>query len=90
MSDFAEQAKALDADLIARFRRAIEIGRWPDGRVLSDSQREVVMQALIVYEEEKVAPAERTAVMPDQCQSKSVFSEDRVDISGLGIDEHKE
>lgn len=32
------------------FVTAIEIGRWPDGRRLSEQQRELCMQAVIEYD----------------------------------------
>lgn len=43
----------------ASLKRAIEIGRWPDGRRLSDEQRALCMEAVIAYESAHVAEAER-------------------------------
>jgi uncharacterized protein YeaC (DUF1315 family) len=40
-------------------KRAIEIGRWPDGRRLSAEQRELCMEAVIAYEAAHVAGNER-------------------------------
>lgn len=40
-------------------RRAVEIGRWPDGRNLSDEQRALCMEAVIAYEAAHVDERER-------------------------------
>lgn len=40
-------------------RRAIEIGRWPDGRTLSDEQRALCMEAVIAYEATHIDERER-------------------------------
>ncbi|MDP2225861.1 MAG: YeaC family protein [Moraxellaceae bacterium] len=41
---------ALTPDLVQSFKRAIEIGKWPDGRRLTDEQRATCMQAVIAWE----------------------------------------
>jgi uncharacterized protein YeaC (DUF1315 family) len=41
-------------------KRAVEIGKWPDGRVLTAEQRELSMQAVIAYEQKHLAEHERT------------------------------
>lgn len=55
---------ALDDDLIQRFRTAVEIGKWPDGRALTDDQRQTCMQAIIVYEQANLPEHERTGYVP--------------------------
>ena len=42
-------------DIHASLKRAIEIGRWPDGRRLTPEQRELCMEAVIAYETAHVA-----------------------------------
>ena len=44
----------------ASLRRAVEIGKWADGNPLSREQRELCLQAVIVYEEQHVEARERT------------------------------
>ena len=48
--DFTELLASLDADTCERLRRALELGRWPDGRVVTTQQRELCMQAVIAYD----------------------------------------
>lgn len=40
----------ITADIYAAFCTAVEIGKWPDGRPLSDAQRETCMAAIIRYD----------------------------------------
>ena len=35
----------LDADIVARLKTAVEIGKWPNGVVLTTEQRQISMQA---------------------------------------------
>jgi uncharacterized protein YeaC (DUF1315 family) len=46
-------------EIHASLKRAIEIGRWPDGRRLSDEQRALCMEAVVAYEAVHVADSER-------------------------------
>lgn len=41
-------------------KRAIELGKWPDGNKLSSEQRQLCMQAVIAYEHKNLAPEEHT------------------------------
>lgn len=50
----------LTPELVDKFRLAIEIGKWEDGRRLTNEQRETCMQAVMVWEHEHLAPSERT------------------------------
>jgi uncharacterized protein YeaC (DUF1315 family) len=48
--DYQEQVKKLDPALVKRLRRAVEIGRWPDGQLLTSPQREHSLRAIIAWE----------------------------------------
>ena len=60
----SEWMSVIDQDIIDVFRRAVEIGKWPDGRELSKEQRETCMQAIIVYEHQHLSPEQRTGYVP--------------------------
>ncbi len=70
MSSFFETAKQLTPEVYENFKRAIETGKWPDGRALSDKQKTLVMEAVIVYEKAMLPAEQQTGYMPDGCQSK--------------------
>lgn len=56
--------EALTPDVIEKFKTAVEIGKWPDGKKLSQEQRETCMQAIISYEHQNIEETERTAYVP--------------------------
>ena len=41
---------AMTPDVYARLRQAVETGKWPDGTVLSEEQRDSCMQAVLLYQ----------------------------------------
>lgn len=61
--------KCMTATIYQTLREAIELGKWADGRKLSTDEQAAILQALIIYEAEQVAPSERIGFMPATCQS---------------------
>lgn len=57
-------------------RTALELGRWPDGRAMTDEERAASLQAVIVYEHEHLPQSERVGFMPVKCQSQAKDSVD--------------
>lgn len=51
---------ALNPDIVAKLKLAIEIGKWPDGRRLTREQVEVCMQAVLAWEIKNLPEHERT------------------------------
>lgn len=47
---YEELIERLDPTVYQSLRRAIELGKWPDGRTLSGEQRAICMEAVIHYE----------------------------------------
>ena len=41
-------------------KRAIELGKFPDGRIVSGHQRELMLEATIIYDSLKLPEQERT------------------------------
>lgn len=54
-----QMLNAMNPDIHAALKRAVEIGKWPDGRVLTDEQRALCMEAVITYDARFVSAAER-------------------------------
>lgn len=73
MSDqFRSVVRQLTPEIYENMRRAVELGRWPDGRVVSPQQRETCMQAMIAWEAEHVPEEQRTGYMPlANCDSET-------------------
>ena len=50
-------------------RTAVETGRWPDGRQVSDEQRRLCLQAVIAWEARNLPEEERTGYVANHCKS---------------------
>ncbi|WP_111497808.1 MULTISPECIES: YeaC family protein [Marinobacter] len=53
---YDELIKRLDPTVYKSLRRAVELGKWPDGRAISDEQRSICMEAVLYYEKEHGVP----------------------------------
>ncbi|MCP5174746.1 MAG: DUF1315 family protein [Moraxellaceae bacterium] len=51
---------ALNPDIVANFKQAIALGKWADGRRLSEEQKETCMQAVLLWEMQHLPEQERT------------------------------
>lgn len=72
-----EYIAAITPQVYQQFRRAIELGKWPDGKRLSDEQRATCMEAIITYEHLHVPQEARTGYIPvEGCSSKDKNSGD--------------
>ena len=79
--NFNDVAKGLTPEVYEQLKSAVEIGKWPDGRVLSKEQRQISMEAVLRYEVENLAPEQRTGYIPpktgDACSHDDVTNSDR-------------
>lgn len=48
--EFLQRATALPQEMIDRFSEAVATGRWDDGTLLSDEQKEVCIQAIMLHQ----------------------------------------
>lgn len=58
------------------FVQAIEIGRWPDGRRLSEQQRELCMQAIIEYDLQHNPEHQRIGFIDKGAKAKGELCDD--------------
>lgn len=49
-TDFKAAASQLAPEVLSRFRQALELGRWPDGRKVSPEQKKILMESIILAE----------------------------------------
>lgn len=56
---YRQSVRQMDRKTYDRLVDALAIGRWPDGRTLSNEQRQSAMQAVITWGELHLAPEER-------------------------------
>jgi len=57
--DYLQAIDSLSPEVYARLVRAVELGKWPDGRVVTAEQRANALQAIIAWGERHLQPADR-------------------------------
>lgn len=68
---------ALTPEIVEKFRQAISLGKWEDGRKLTEEQRQTCMQAVMVWEHEYLPVTERTGYIhkPKDKQGNTIGEE---------------
>lgn len=61
--DFQQLLNSITPEIYQQLQKAVEIGKWPDGRSISDEQRSLCMQAIIAYDQRN-PESERTGYVP--------------------------
>ena len=51
---------SLNPEIVEKFKTAIEIGKWANGEPLTQQQREICMQAVLIWEHKHLPETERT------------------------------
>ena len=51
--EYKQLISQLTPDIYLRLKTAIEVGKWPDGRVLSEAQKSACMEAVLSYQSMK-------------------------------------
>lgn len=75
--NFDDAATLIDPEIYKRFRQAVELGKWPDGRSLSKDQKEICLQAMMLFEaKQQVEAADRVGYIDTRkkvapCDSKT-------------------
>ena len=72
MSSFLQAIANITPEIHQSLKLALEIGKWPDGRKLTQEQKELTLQALIAWETHNLPEDQRIGYMGEQaCRSKS-------------------
>ncbi|KGD61265.1 hypothetical protein T9A_01714 [Alcanivorax jadensis T9] len=66
---FEDLISAMTQEVCDNMRRAIETGKWADGRPLTREQRETCLQAVIAWEAKNLPEEQRSGYMEQQCKS---------------------
>jgi uncharacterized protein YeaC (DUF1315 family) len=71
--DYKQLIATMTPEMYRRLRLAVELGKWPDGQVLTPEQRENALQAVIAWgerhlpEEQRVGYIDRGHKDGDSC-----------------------
>ena len=74
MNTVDELVESLTPDIVNDLKRAIEIGKFPDNRAVSEWQRELMIEATILYDALKLPEEERTGFIHRKKQASGVLN----------------
>lgn len=57
---FEKMIETMTPEVYQSLKRAVELGKWPNGERLSPEQRETCMRAVIAYDQTKLPEEART------------------------------
>ncbi|ARN75943.1 YeaC family protein [Oceanicoccus sagamiensis] len=77
--DFEQLISNITPDIHTALKRAIEIGKWPDGQRLTQEQRELCMEAVINYEQRFVAETDRVGYIDRGSKAEGELCDDKPD-----------
>lgn len=52
--------KTLTPEIVAKLKTAVELGKWDNGVALTKEQRQICMQAVLIWEHKHLPETERT------------------------------
>lgn len=70
MNTFIDMLRNISPEVYESLKLAIELGKWPDNRKLTQEQKELCMQAIIAWELENLPEDQRTGYMSQTCKSQ--------------------
>ncbi|UZJ45299.1 YeaC family protein [Marinimicrobium sp. C6131] len=62
--NYQDLLNSLTPEIYDNLKRAVELGKWPDGRVVTPEQRQHCMEAVIAYEHKHLPPEQHTGYIP--------------------------
>ncbi|WP_426417887.1 YeaC family protein [Aestuariirhabdus sp. LZHN29] len=66
---FEQLLGSITPEVYQNLRRAVELGKWPNGRKLTSEQRLQCMQAMIAWEKSNLPEEQHSGYMEQQCKS---------------------
>lgn len=67
--DFKELLESVNPDTYQSLKRAVELGKWPDGKKITREQRGLCLQAVISWETSHLPENERSGYIPPKKHS---------------------
>lgn len=64
--DYRQYIESMSPEVYERLKRAVELGKWPDGRTLTTAQRRDALQAVIAWDALHVAAPERVGFIDNR------------------------
>lgn len=80
---FDDIVNALSEDRYEVLKRSVELGKWPDGRILSNEEKGVSLQILIAYDRKHKPQEQRIGYIPPPDKTGCDHDEPVADHSNL-------
>lgn len=77
--DFQQLIDAIDPDTCEKLRLAVETGKWANGTLLTEEQREHCLQAVIAYDQKHKPEEERVGFIPARQHTRCGGESEEVD-----------
>lgn len=77
MTSFIEMIENITPEIYQNLKQSVELGKWPNGKLLTKEQKETCLQAIIAWEVKNLPEQERTGYM-DGSGCKSSNKEDSI------------
>ena len=83
--NFEKMIAAMTPEVYQSLRRAVELGKWPNGERLTNEQRETSLRAVIAYDQTKLPEHERTGYIDRTKKDGSQHGSDPLEPQVLNI-----
>lgn len=77
--DFESLIENMTPDIYQSLKRAVEIGKWPDGKLLSQEQKALCLEAIISYDSKFLSEDQRVGYIDrgkksdgEKCDDKNI------------------
>lgn len=87
--DFELLLQQITPEVYENLKRAVEIGKWPDGRLVTDEQRELCMQAVLAYDLKYLPEEERVGFIDRGSKEDGEVCSDSNDVQSIEIKQPK-
>ena len=73
MNTVNELVESLTPSMVGDLKQAIELGKFPDGKVVSNEQKELMIEATILYDAQKLPEEDRTGFIHRKKQASGLM-----------------
>ena len=70
--DYLQLIETMSPEMYQSFLHSVELGKWPDGKVLTTEQRESALQAIIAWGERRLPEHERVGFIEKKTKAGEV------------------
>lgn len=83
LQNYEQLIAQLTPDVYQNFKRALELGKWPDGSKVSDEQKNHCMSAVIAYEQLHVEETQRVGYIDKGPKAEGEVCSDKPEVDAI-------